>query len=131
MNHSQWEALCDGCAKCCLHKIQDEDTGKIHFTNLACRLLDLASCRCTRYPERSMLVPECLTLTPQAVREAQWLPASCAYRLLAQGKDLPWWHPLVSGKAGTVEASGHSVRGRVVSETEGDGWEHHLADWVS
>jgi len=130
MTPSQWEALCDGCAKCCLHKLADEDTGEIHFTNLACRLLDLDSCRCTRYSERSRLVPECLTLTPETLQQADWLPASCAYRRLAQGEDLPQWHPLVSGRADTVVRSGNSVRGRVVSETEGDSWEHHLVDWV-
>jgi len=130
MTHGQWESLCDGCAKCCLHKIEDEETGEIHFTNLACRLLDLDSCRCTRYADRSRLVPECLTLTPATLTDPYWLPATCAYRLLAQGQDLPWWHPLVSGRAETVETSGNSVRGRVVSETQGEALEHHLVDWI-
>ena len=130
MTPSQWESLCDGCAKCCLHKIEDDETGEVHFTNLACRLLDLDRCRCKRYEERSRLVPGCLTLTPQALAKAYWLPSTCAYRLLAQGQDLPRWHPLVSGHQETVEMSGNSVRGRVVNETEDDDWEHHLVDWV-
>ena len=130
MTPSQWESLCDGCAKCCLHKVEDDETGEVHFTNLACRLLDLDRCRCSRYEERSRLVPECLTLTPQTLADPYWLPTTCAYRLLAQGQDLPWWHPLVSGRQETVESSGNSVRGRVVSETEDDDWEHHLVSWV-
>jgi len=129
MTCRQWESLCDGCAKCCLHKLEDEETGEVHFTNLACLLLDLDSCRCSRYEERSRLVPDCVTLTPQTLADPYWLPTTCAYRLLAQGEDLPWWHPLVSGRPETVEISGNSARGRVVSETEGGRWEHHLADW--
>jgi len=130
MTPRQWESLCDGCAKCCLHKVEDDVTREVHFTNLACRLLDLESCRCSRYEERSRLVPECVSLTPEALTDPYWLPTTCAYRLLAEGRDLPWWHPLVSGRQDTVETSGNSVRGRVIDETEGGGWEHHLVDWV-
>ena len=131
MNRDEWEALCDGCAKCCLHRLEDEDTREIYFTNVHCRLLDLKASRCTRYGERSTLVSDCVTLTPADLEDPYWLPSTCAYRLLAEDKDLPWWHPLVSGNADTVVASGNSVMGRVVSELEVENLEHHLVDWIS
>jgi uncharacterized cysteine cluster protein YcgN (CxxCxxCC family) len=93
----EWESLCDGCAKCCLIKFEDEDTGRIYHTNVVCELLDIYHCRCTRYPERSVLVPTCLTLNPELIHELKWMPETCAYRLLAEGKDLTRWHPLLSG----------------------------------
>jgi uncharacterized cysteine cluster protein YcgN (CxxCxxCC family) len=116
MTHTEWESLCDGCARCCLVKLEDEDTGRIHFTSAACKLLDSGQCRCTDYANRSTRVPDCVALTPQNVGELNWLPNTCAYRLLAQGKDLPWWHPLVSGRAETVVEAGISVAGRTRSE---------------
>ncbi len=130
MSALQWESLCDGCAKCCLQKLEDEDTREIYFTNVVCDLLDLEGCACTSYTDRSVLVPSCITLTPQDLEELYWLPATCAYRLLAEGKDLPEWHPLVSGRQETVEESGNSIQGRVVREAEADDLVFHLIDWV-
>jgi uncharacterized cysteine cluster protein YcgN (CxxCxxCC family) len=115
MTPEEWESLCDGCAQCCLIKFEDEDSGRIYTTKVVCELLEIYHCRCTRYPERSTLVPTCLTLTPELIPELKWMPATCAYRLLSEGKDLPLWHPLVSGNPKTVHQSGSSVRGKVVS----------------
>ena len=131
LSRAEWEALCDGCAKCCLHRLEDEDTREIHFTNVACQLLDQESCRCGNYAERSVLVPDCITLTPKILEDPYWLPSTCAYRLLAEGKELSWWHPLVSGDPETVFQSGNSVSGRVICETEADNLEHHLIEWVN
>ncbi|MEJ2590568.1 MAG: YcgN family cysteine cluster protein [Candidatus Thiodiazotropha sp.] len=130
MTQAQWESLCDGCAQCCLQKIEDEDTREIYYTNIACDLLDAENCRCTHYTERSQRVPTCVTLTPEHLKDPYWLPPTCAYRLLAEGKPLPAWHPLVSGDPDSVELSGHSVRGRTVPESEADDWEFHLIDWI-
>jgi uncharacterized cysteine cluster protein YcgN (CxxCxxCC family) len=116
MSPEEWESLCDGCARCCLVKLEDEDSGRIHFTKAACKLLDAGSCRCTDYENRSSRVPDCVQLTPDNVGELNWLPLTCAYRLLAEGSDLPWWHPLVSGRAETVEEAGISVKGHTRSE---------------
>ena len=113
MSHDEWESVCDGCGRCCLHKLRDDDTGALSFTNVACRLLDLHSCQCGDYAHRRRRVPDCVTLTPAEVRAIDWLPPSCGYRRLAEGKDLAWWHPLVSGDPETVHAAGVSVRGRV------------------
>lgn len=115
MSRTEWEALCDGCGRCCLVKLEDEDTGDIHFTNVACRLLDQRSCRCGDYPGRKKKVPDCVKLTPRRVNEIPWLPPTCAYRLVAEGKDLYWWHYLVSGSRETVHQAGVSVRGRVAA----------------
>jgi uncharacterized cysteine cluster protein YcgN (CxxCxxCC family) len=130
MTRPQWESLCDGCAKCCLQKLEDVDTREIFFTNVVCDLLDLKTCRCTDYPNRSVRVPSCVTLTVKDLQDPYWLPDTCAYRLLAQGEDLPEWHPLVSGDPDTIVLSGHTVRGRVVPESEADDLEMHLIDWV-
>ena len=111
----EWESLCDGCAQCCVIKFEDEDTGRIYTTNVVCELLEIYHCRCTRYSERSKLVPTCLTLTPDLIPQLHWMPATCAYRLLSEGKDLPSWHPLVSGDPKSVHKAGISVRGKVVS----------------
>ncbi len=116
MTPAEWEALCDGCAQCCIVKFEDVDTQEIFFTDVVCQLLDPDTCRCTRYSQRSQLVPTCLALTPDLVRELGWMPATCAYRLLAEEKPLPWWHPLVSGNPETVHQAGASVRGKVISE---------------
>ena len=115
MTPEEWESLCDGCARCCLIKFQDEDTGHLYHTNVVCELLEIYHCRCTRYTERSALVPTCLTLTPQMIGLLSWMPDTCAYRLLAEGKDLPAWHYLVCGDASAVHKAGISVRGKVVS----------------
>lgn len=113
MTAAEWESLCDGCARCCLVKLEDEDTGKIHFTDIGCTLLDTKACRCRDYPRRSQRVSDCVRLTPAAVRTLSWLPVTCAYRLVSEGKDLPAWHPLVSGSPDSVHEAGVSVRGRV------------------
>jgi uncharacterized cysteine cluster protein YcgN (CxxCxxCC family) len=113
MTDAEWESLCDGCGRCCLVKLEDEDNGRIFFTNVGCRLLDTQSCRCGDYQNRSARVDDCVRLTPKVVGEIGWLPPTCAYRLVAEGKDLFWWHPLVSGDPETVHAAGISVRGRV------------------
>lgn len=129
LTRAEWEALCDGCGRCCLHKIEDADTGEISDTNVACKLLDTRTARCTDYRNRKAFVPDCLRLTPKIVSEAGWLPDSCAYRRRAAGKPLPGWHYLVSGDREGVVRAGVSVIGRVVSEVEAGPLEHHLVDW--
>lgn len=116
MAPDEWEALCDGCGKCCMLKLEDEDTGEIHTTNVACKLLDRRTCRCKDYPARFAKVPDCVQLTPDLAGELSWLPRTCAYRLVAEGRDLQDWHPLKSGDPQTVHAAGVSVRGFAVSE---------------
>ena len=116
MTPNQWEALCDGCARCCLVKLEDEDTGEVHHTSVVCRYLDEQTCRCSDYPRRHELVAQCINFTSDLAHELQWLPRTCAYRRVAEGLDLEWWHPLVSGSAQSVHDAGISVRGKVVSE---------------
>lgn len=113
MTPAEWESLCDGCGRCCLVKLQDEDSDAIAYTDIGCQLLDEFGCRCRDYPNRQAQVPDCVRLTPEAVRSLGWLPPSCGYRLVAEGRDLYWWHPLVSGDPDSVHAAGVSVRGRV------------------
>lgn len=110
MSRSQWEQLCDGCGQCCMLKVEEEDTAKVFITRLACKLLDIGSCRCSSYPDRHDFVPDCVVLKPETVGTYAWLPRTCAYRLLAEGKPLEWWHPLVSGDPDTVHQAGISVR---------------------
>lgn len=129
MTQAEWEALCDGCGKCCLLKLQDIDTGKIDYTNVACRLLDDDACRCTRYAERQRYVPDCVVLSPDNVSRLSWMPSTCAYRLIAEGKALPPWHHLLSGDRGTIHELGHSVRGRTVAEAEAPDVENHIVTW--
>jgi len=131
MNQDEWESLCDGCGRCCLNKLEDIDTGELHFTNVACQLLDDDSCRCKNYPERKKLVPECLVLNANAVQTSTALPRSCAYRRLAEGKTLPQWHPLVCRDAKKIHREGISVRGKTVSEeyTHIEQFEDHIVDW--
>lgn len=118
MSPAEWESLCDGCGRCCLVKLQDEDTDEVAYTDVGCTLLDGTSCRCRDYGKRQAKVPDCLRLTPKAVRSVSWLPPTCAYRLLDEGEDLPDWHPLVSGDPGSVHEAGVSVRGRVAGPEE-------------
>ncbi len=119
MSPQQWESLCDGCGKCCLSKLEDEDTGEIYFTSVGCRLFDAKTCRCKDYANRLATVPDCVGLTPENVRTISWLPSTCAYRLVAEGRDLYPWHHLISGDRRTVHTAGVSVRGRVTA-FEGD-----------
>lgn len=132
LTRSEWEKLCDGCGRCCLVKLEDEDTGKIHYTGVACRLLDAHSCRCTDYKGRKSLVPDCIRLTPAKLAKIQWLPPSCAYRLRLEGKPLPPWHPLLTGDPEGVHRAGISVRGRVEAgeqEVEIDDLPQHIRRW--
>ncbi|PWW02205.1 hypothetical protein DFR52_102873 [Hoeflea marina] len=131
MSGDEWESLCDGCGRCCLNKLEDWDTGEIAWTNIACTLLDGHSCRCKDYGNRQATVPDCISLTVKAVGEISWLPPTCAYRLVAEGADLYWWHPLVSGDPETVHQAGVSVRGRSVPEDglDVDDYEDFLVDW--
>jgi len=128
MTREEWESLCDGCGRCCLVKLEDEDSGRIHFTDLACKLFDAGTCRCSDYENRTTRVSDCVKLTPQNIGDLNWLPPTCAYRLVAAGRPLPWWHPLVSGDPQTVIEAGISVKGKVISE-EGfgeDDWENRI-----
>ena len=118
MSSSEWEALCDGCGKCCLIKLIDDLTDDLHYTTVACKLLDCDSCRCGDYKNRKKLVEDCVILSPRLVEELHWMPSTCAYRLIYEGKDLYWWHPLVSGNPNTVHEAGISVKGRAISERE-------------
>ncbi|MBX6323867.1 MAG: YcgN family cysteine cluster protein [Rhodospirillaceae bacterium] len=129
MTRAEWESLCDGCARCCLVKLEYEDTGAIEFTNIGCRLLDLSSCRCTDYANRRRHVSDCIRLTPARVRSLKWLPPTCAYRLVDEGRDLYWWHHLLSGDPGLVHKVGVSVRGRVVAEPQAGPPERHIVRW--
>ncbi len=129
LSAQEWESLCDGCGRCCLHKLQDPRSGQVCYTNIACRLLDIETCRCTAYAERHRHVRDCLPLTPATLADASWLPDSCAYRRVAQGRALPSWHPLLTGDAGSVHEAGMSVRGLAVPEAEAGSPLHHLLDW--
>ena len=131
MTGPEWEALCDGCGKCCLNKLEDEETGEVALTRVACRLLDDATCLCTHYENRHHFVPDCIRLTPESLpSHLYWLPQTCAYRLIHQGNPLPGWHPLVSGSARSVHEAGISVQGMTVSEfdTPFEEWEDHLIE---
>lgn len=132
MSAAEWESLCDGCARCCLQKLENEDTGQVYYTQVVCHLLDQSQCRCTDYPNRVAKAPGCVTLTPDRVRDFHWLPDTCAYRLVSEGKPLPQWHPLLSGSRESVHQSGMSVRGKVIPDTavEQENWEEHIIEWV-
>lgn len=131
LSPKEWEALCDGCGKCCLNKLEDEDTGQVELTCVACRLFDDTTCRCAQYEIRHQFVPECIVMTPENIdQHAYWMPRTCAYRLLWQGKPLHDWHPLISGTPESVHAAGVSMKGRTVPEFEidEDDWEDHIIE---
>jgi uncharacterized protein len=130
MNRTEWESLCDGCGKCCIHKLEDEETGEMLATNIACRLLDRRNGRCSDYRNRKAHVPDCVRLTPDLIPKLGWLPSTCAYLLLAEGKDLPDWHPLITGDPESVHAAGQSTRGWTISEIDAGDFEHHLIDRI-
>ena len=132
LDRQQWEALCDGCARCCLHKLQDEDSGEVFYTAVRCRYLEEETCRCSDYPRRSQMVAHCIHLSPECIEDLDWLPATCAYRLRAHARPLPEWHPLVSGDPQSVHRAGISIRGRVISDefVHPDGYDEHIIHWV-
>jgi uncharacterized cysteine cluster protein YcgN (CxxCxxCC family) len=132
MTDSEWESLCDGCGRCCLNKLEEEGTDRTFYTDVGCRLLDGKTCRCRDYAHRSEKVEDCVELTPESLKTITWLPPSCAYVLLGEGKDLYWWHPLVSGDPDTVHAAGVSVRGRVSAcetNVSDDLLEDYIVSW--
>ncbi|WIV50101.1 YcgN family cysteine cluster protein [Marivivens sp. LCG002] len=131
MTQKEWEALCDGCGKCCLNKLEDEETGEVVLTRVACRLLDDSTCLCSQYPIRHQFVPECIVMSPKTIAENMyWLPQTCAYRLVTEGRDLYHWHPLISGDPMSVHEAGVSMRGLTVPEFEvdDDDWENHIIE---
>ena len=128
MTRCEWESLCDGCGKCCVNKLEDEETGEIFQTNVACKLLDGQSCQCSNYKHRKTLVPDCIRLTPAKLATIDWLPSTCGYVRVARGKDLPSWHHLKTGTRETMHKAGKSVRGRVISEDIAACLEDHVID---
>jgi uncharacterized cysteine cluster protein YcgN (CxxCxxCC family) len=132
MTLSEFESVCDGCARCCLVKIEEVPSAVVPYTDVACRLLDTKSCRCSDYGHRRRRVPDCLKITPRTAKSYRWLPPTCGYRLIAEGEDLYWWHPLVSGDRDTVHQAGISVRGRVAGSEDDfsdDEMAHRLVTW--
>ncbi|MBO9466893.1 YcgN family cysteine cluster protein [Tropicibacter sp. R15_0] len=131
LSDREWEALCDGCGKCCLNKLEDEETGEVALTRVACRLLDDATCLCSQYEIRHQFVPECIVLRPSNIeKNLYWMPETCAYKLLWNKKPLPEWHPLMSGRADSVHEAGISMQGRTVSEFDiaDEDWEDHIIE---
>lgn len=128
MSAQQWESLCDGCGKCCLNKLEDEDTGEIYYTNVACRLLDIPTARCSNYAKRKSLVPDCTILEPHNLGLFKWLPKSCAYKLVFEGKDLPRWHPLITGDPLSTRKANKAISGDIISERDAGDFEDHIVD---
>ena len=129
LDRGEWEALCDGCGRCCLHKLEDEETGEVIETNVACRLLDHGTARCTDYKHRKAFVPDCLRLTPKLVAQVRWLPETCAYKRRAEDRPLPSWHYLLTGSQDAMIRAGASVIGRVIAEDDAGPLEHHIVEW--
>lgn len=127
MNKQQWESLCDGCARCCLQKLQDDETDEVFYTNIVCRYMD-ENCQCTTYLDRNIKVPACVWLKPEDVKDFHWLPSTCAYRMVSEGKDLEWWHPLISGDKNTVHEADISVKGKGIPDDQvpEDDWQDHI-----
>jgi uncharacterized cysteine cluster protein YcgN (CxxCxxCC family) len=132
MTRVEWESLCDGCGKCCLHKLQDETSGEVHYTRVVCRYLEQKQCRCTVYTKRKKLVPTCVVMKPGELENLYFMPSTCAYRILAEGKGLPIWHPLIAGGRKAMIASDNTITGKVISEefVHEDGLEEHVVHWV-
>lgn len=133
MSDSEWESLCDGCARCCLHKLDFEDINEVHYTAVSCQYLDMEKCQCTQYTKRHELVPDCVKVSPDMLREdSTWLPTTCAYRLISDGQDIPEWHPLKTGRLESVHEAGISVRGKSISElgVPDEELEEYIIDWV-
>lgn len=128
----EWESLCDGCGKCCLHKLEDEDNGDVYYTRIACQYLDHQTCQCTDYSNRQQQVPDCVVLTPKALDAIDWLPDTCAYRLRAAGMPLFDWHPLISGDPASVHKAGMSVSGKVIAERDvaEEDYEDYIIRWI-
>lgn len=129
MSKNEWESLCDGCGKCCLNKIIDDETEELHFTNVACQLLHTKTCQCQKYEQRFKLVKDCVKVSLDDIEQFHWLPASCAYRLLVEDKPLPAWHPLLTGSKSAMHAGGFSIRGKTISETKID--PDNLTDYIA
>ena len=132
MSQQEWELLCDGCGRCCLNKLEDEDTGEIYFTNVTCKLLDIDKCACTDYENRKVSMPDCMILSVDNHAALEVMPSTCAYRLLQLGKPLPEWHPLITGTQDSVIEAGISIAGKVVSEEyiHFEQYPEHLINWV-
>ena len=131
MNPEEWESLCDGCGKCCLHKLENDKTGKIAFTNVACKLLKLNTCRCSRYDDRTTLIANCLDLKKLETTQYHWLPSTCAYRLLEANQPLPGWHPLISGNTASVKRAGVSISSYAITESSTKNIEEHIIRWLT
>ncbi len=129
MNAQEWESLCDGCARCCLEKLEDSEILVVSYTNIGCGLLDVNECRCKNYTERKRFMPDCERLTPSNIAFLKWMPSTCAYKLLSESKDLPDWHPLVSGDPQSVHTAGISIRGRAIAAGDAGEFEDHIVDW--
>ena len=132
LNNSEWEALCDGCGRCCLHKLQDEENDQLYYTDVACKLLDLETCRCKHYTDRIKYVPDCMSIREEGQAVYALLPSSCAYRLRNENQPLPLWHPLLTGSSDAMHALGISIRGQVISEEtiEDDAIEERIIQWI-
>jgi uncharacterized cysteine cluster protein YcgN (CxxCxxCC family) len=131
LDKDQWESLCDGCGKCCVLKLEDVDTGEVHYTDVGCKLLDCKTARCSNYEKRKSFVPDCVMLTPDNLGMLSWMPKSCAYRLIYENKDLPDWHPLITGNPDSAILAGHSVAGRLTTESavDEDDLPDHITIW--